>query len=216
MNKPETSIERHRAKREAVYEAAATVFAQYGFRRTTMNDIAQAAGISRPALYLMFANKENLFQGLAAFRLDQAIEQALDVLAGGGDTNERVIEALLVFERIFYEPIADSPHGAELMDISQSLASELMMKDIVRLHAALAKTLSDAEQAGEVNFDQLLHAQLPAAPAQHAQGFEAEVAVVLRCGQRQSSPVEVVAGCAASPHLQQHRVGPLPDQCPQR
>jgi AcrR family transcriptional regulator len=153
MNKPETNIERHRAKREAIYEAAATVFAQYGFRRTTMNDIAQAAGISRPALYLMFANKENLFQGLAAFRLDQAIEQALGVLAGDGDTNERIIAALLVFERIFYEPIADSPHGAELMDISQSLASELMMKDIVRLHAALAKTLSDAEQAGEVNFE---------------------------------------------------------------
>lgn len=153
MNKPETNIERHRAKREAIYEAAATVFAQYGFRRTTMNDIAQAAGISRPALYLMFDNKENLFQGLAAFRLDQAIEQALGVLAGGGDTNERIIAALLVFERIFYEPIADSPHGAELMDISQSLASELMMKDIVRLHAALAKTLSDAEQAGEVNLE---------------------------------------------------------------
>jgi AcrR family transcriptional regulator len=153
MNKPETNIERHRAKREAIYEAAATVFAQYGFRRTTMNDIAQAAGISRPALYLMFDNKENLFQGLAAFRLDQAIEQALGVLAGDGDTNERIIAALLVFERIFYEPIADSPHGAELMDISQSLASELMMKDIVRLHAALAKTLSDAEQAGEVNFE---------------------------------------------------------------
>ena len=153
MNKPETNIERHRAKREAVYEAAATVFAQYGFRPTTMNDIAQAAGISRPALYLMFDNKENLFQGLAAFRLDQAIEQALGALAGGGDTNERIIAALLVFERIFYEPIADSPHGAELMDISQSLASELMMKDIVRLHAALAKTLSDAEQAGEVNLE---------------------------------------------------------------
>lgn len=153
MNKPETNIDRNRAKREAVYEAAANVFAQYGFRRTTMNDIAQAAGISRPALYLMFENKENLFQGLAAFRLDQAIEQALDVLAGSGDTSERFIEALLVFERIFYEPIADSPHGAELMDISQSLASELMMKDIVRLHAALAKTLSDAEQAGEVSFD---------------------------------------------------------------
>lgn len=153
MNKPETNIERHRAKREAIYEAAATVFAQYGFRRTTMNDIAQAAGISRPALYLMFDNKENLFQGLAAFRLDQAIEQALGALAGGGDTNERIIAALLVFERIFYEPIADSPHGAELMDISQSLASELMVKDIVRLHAALAKTLSDAEQAGEVNLE---------------------------------------------------------------
>ena len=38
------------------------------------------------------------------------------------------------------------------MDISQSLASELMTKDIVRLHTALAKCLSDAEATGELSF----------------------------------------------------------------
>jgi AcrR family transcriptional regulator len=152
MSKPENTIARTQAKREAVYDAASEVFACYGFRRTTMNDIAQAAGISRPALYLMFDNKEGLFQGLAAFRLNQAIQQALGVLARKGDTKECFIAAILEFENVFYEPIADSPHGAELMDISQSLSSELMMKGLGSLHTAMAKTLSDAEAAGELNF----------------------------------------------------------------
>ena len=62
MNKPLVATAKHQAKRDAVYDAASAVFAQYGFRRTTMNDIAKSAGISRPALYLMFENKEDLFQ----------------------------------------------------------------------------------------------------------------------------------------------------------
>ena len=152
MNKPEQHIDRAQAKKDAVFEAAGDVFARYGFRRTTMNDIAEAAGISRPALYLLFENKDALFQALASYRLNQAIERALDVLDGEGDSKQRFTEALLVFERIFYEPIADSPHGAELMDISQSLASDMMMKEITRLHSALANTLSNAEAAGEVSF----------------------------------------------------------------
>ena len=50
------------AKDPHIIEAATSVFLRYGFRRTTMGDLAQAAGISRPALYLRFCNKENIFQ----------------------------------------------------------------------------------------------------------------------------------------------------------
>ena len=152
MNKPLIATAKHQAKRDAVYDAASVVFAQYGFRRTTMNDIAKSAGISRPALYLMFENKEDLFQGLAAHRLDQAIDSALSVLQGNGKIADRFRESLLVFEQIFYEPIADSPHGAELMDISLSLASEIMTKKLARFHAALTKSLSEAEARGQITF----------------------------------------------------------------
>ncbi len=117
-----------------------------------MNDIAKSAGISRPALYLMFENKEDLFQGLAAHRLDQAIDSALSVLQGNGKIADRFLESLLVFEQIFYEPIADSPHGTELMDISLSLASEVMTKKLARFHAALTKSLSEAETRGQITF----------------------------------------------------------------
>ena len=152
MNKPLIATAKHQAKRDAVYDAAPVVFAQYGFRRTTMNDIAKSAGISRPALYLMFENKEDLFQGLAAHRLDQAIDSALSVLQGNGKIADRFLESLLVFEQIFYEPIADSPHGTELMDISLSLASEIMTKKLARFHAALTKSLSEAEARGQITF----------------------------------------------------------------
>lgn len=143
------------AKKVSVYEGAATVFAQYGFRRTTMNDIAQAAGISRPALYLMFDNKEHLFHELATFRLDQAIEQATTVLAGKSHVQERFIEALLVYEKIYYEPVANSPHGEELMDVNQNLATNMMHEGYTRLVTTLAKALKDAEEAGEVDFENL-------------------------------------------------------------
>jgi len=44
-----------------IVEAATGVFLRYGFSRTTMGDIAGAAGISRPALYLVFPSKDDVF-----------------------------------------------------------------------------------------------------------------------------------------------------------
>ena len=147
-----SSPSREEAKRIAVFEAAATVFAQYGFRRTTMNDIAEAAAISRPALYLMFENKEHLFAELATFRLEQAASAAEQALAATSPLTERFMEAVLVFEQIFYEPIADSPHGAELMDANISLKNEHMTDRLENLMSALVAELNKAEQAGEIQF----------------------------------------------------------------
>jgi len=138
-----------------VFDAAADVFAQYGFKRTTMNDIAQAAGISRPALYLMFNNKEHLFQELAAYRINRALETAKSVLTDVGDLRHRFIGALMIFEKTYTEPVANSPHGAELVDINMSLASDVMTKGRSKLIAALVKVLKTAEQSGEVSFQNM-------------------------------------------------------------
>lgn len=48
-------------RRRRIVRAAKPVFLKYGYRRVTMNDLAQAAGISRAALYLVFPNKDNFF-----------------------------------------------------------------------------------------------------------------------------------------------------------
>ena len=45
-------------KREAIFTAAFTQFSRYGFRRTSMEDIAKEMGISRASLYSYFKNKE--------------------------------------------------------------------------------------------------------------------------------------------------------------
>ena len=153
MSKAKSESKQQTAKKNSVFDAALDVFAQYGFRRTTMNDVAQAAGISRPALYLMFDNKEHLFHELAAHRLDLAIEEATSVLAGANKIEERFINALLVHQKIYYEPVASSPHGAELIDTNLSLATDVMMKGYTKLIESLASSLEEADKNGEISFD---------------------------------------------------------------
>jgi AcrR family transcriptional regulator len=50
------------ARRAALLEAATGVFLRYGFKKTSMDDLARAAGLSRQGLYLHFATKEALFK----------------------------------------------------------------------------------------------------------------------------------------------------------
>lgn len=68
-------------KKARVLEAAESVFLRFGYRRTTMGDLAAAAGLSRPALYLVFCNKEEVFEAvLRSFtaRTLEEIRQGLD------------------------------------------------------------------------------------------------------------------------------------------
>jgi AcrR family transcriptional regulator len=51
-------------RRDKVLKAALSTFLRYGYKRVTMNDIAEAAGISRPALYLVFESKEEIFKSV--------------------------------------------------------------------------------------------------------------------------------------------------------
>ncbi len=136
------------AKKETVFAAAYDVFSTYGYRRTSMNDIAQAAGMSRPALYLLFDNKESLFRELAADLQTQAIDDATAELSGDGAFNARFTAAILAYERVYYEPISQSPHGAELIDVNLSIASDIMIKGNDRLIGHLADAIKAALSTG--------------------------------------------------------------------
>lgn len=152
MVKPNQKISRVQAKRNVVFDAASEVFALYGYKRTTMQDIAQAVGFSRPALYLLFDNKETLFRELTDYRLNKALDATKTKLAEKEELKIRIIHALLIFESIFYEPVSKSPHGAELMDINQSLASDVMAKGFLNLVTSFAAELKTAEKNKKVSF----------------------------------------------------------------
>jgi AcrR family transcriptional regulator len=54
------------ARRASILEAATRVFLRYGFKKTSMDDLARAAGLSRQGLYLHFPTKEALFKEAVA------------------------------------------------------------------------------------------------------------------------------------------------------
>lgn len=58
--KPKRRTRIQTEKREIILEAALEVFAQHGFRGATIDQIAEAAGMSKPNLLYYFRSKEDI------------------------------------------------------------------------------------------------------------------------------------------------------------
>src|SRR6478609_5985052 len=52
------------ARREQLLDVALEVFARSGYHDTSMNDVAEAAGVTKPVLYQHFESKRELYQAL--------------------------------------------------------------------------------------------------------------------------------------------------------
>jgi AcrR family transcriptional regulator len=57
------------------------VFLEFGFRKTSMDEVARAASVSRQGLYLHFAKKEELFRAVVQHALQGAFQAAEERLA---------------------------------------------------------------------------------------------------------------------------------------
>src|SRR3954467_14783501 len=83
------------SRRDQALAAALEVFGRYGFRKTSMDEIAQAADISRQGLYLHFASKDALFRAAVRRELDTALGEASRCLDEVGVGLERRVVAAL-------------------------------------------------------------------------------------------------------------------------
>lgn len=62
-------------------DSALLTFARFGYRRTSMDEVARAAHISRPGLYFLFSSKEALFRAAVTQALDRDLATVERVLA---------------------------------------------------------------------------------------------------------------------------------------
>jgi AcrR family transcriptional regulator len=68
-------------RRQTVLESALVTFARFGYRKTSMEEVARAAHISRPGLYFLFSSKEALFAAAVTQTLERDIADVERVLA---------------------------------------------------------------------------------------------------------------------------------------
>jgi AcrR family transcriptional regulator len=82
--------EQHRAHtREVLLDTAPDFFARKGFRATTLNEIAAAAGATTGAVYANFANKEELFLAVLERHMERQVRFYAESFAGEGDLPSR-------------------------------------------------------------------------------------------------------------------------------
>src|SRR5437764_8236716 len=88
-------------RRAELLEVAAEMFADRGFRATTVRDIADAAGILSGSLYHHFDSKESMVDEILRNFLDELFGRYREIVTAGGDPRD-MLEAVVVasFESI--------------------------------------------------------------------------------------------------------------------
>jgi AcrR family transcriptional regulator len=137
---PDTQADQKRAR---IIEGAMKVFLAYGFARTTMDDIARAADVSRPALYLVFKNKTDIYRAIAAMMLEASAETARSALAAGGPFTRRMMDAIQGAMISLIQQFQQSPHGDEILDMKNNLAADLIADWRNRLARHIADVIEE-------------------------------------------------------------------------
>ena len=135
------------SRREALLEAAVAVFARYGFRKTSMDEVARAAGVSRQGLYLQFADKEELFRKAVTYKLTRQLSAAQFALADDREPLERRLMAACDEWAGRFVGIAGTD-ATDLMCASTTLAGSTLAHYESQFEKALAQAIGASALAG--------------------------------------------------------------------
>lgn len=115
--------------KERILDAAMAVFAQFGYRRSSMEAVAQEAGLTRQALYHHFGSKEALFR--AVVETLHADAYAAEAAAGleqersGGSLAEILAAQIDARFRYILDCVVTSPQAEELLSEHQLRTRDL-------------------------------------------------------------------------------------------
>ncbi|HEY0713870.1 MAG TPA: TetR/AcrR family transcriptional regulator [Polyangia bacterium] len=134
------------ARRRAILDAAVNVFVRYGFRKTSMEEVARAAQVSRQGLYLHFATKEDLFREGVQHTLSQSLAAATAALRDPKlDLEARLLGA---FDAMIGRYVGMSGASAtDLAETASALLGPILQEHEERFAEAVARTLSAGKLA---------------------------------------------------------------------
>ncbi|MFD9794997.1 TetR/AcrR family transcriptional regulator [Streptomyces sp. NPDC059070] len=149
------SSTRRQATRQKLYEAAVTLIAEQGFSATTVDEIAERAGVAKGTVYYNFKSKTELFEELLRHGvglLTASLREAADATHARGGTRVEALDAMIRagLEFIHLYPAFTQLYVAELWRTNRAWQSTLMVvrQDAV---AVVETVLREAVAEGELS-----------------------------------------------------------------
>jgi AcrR family transcriptional regulator len=126
------------------------VFAQYGFRKTAMEDVAKAAGKSRQALYNRFGSKEAVFTWAVDEIAMGSAQAASAALADtGASLEERLLNAFDAWAGQHVDLLRASPHGGEVIAAAKADTAARAAQAEAQLAREIAALLVESGKAAD-------------------------------------------------------------------
>jgi AcrR family transcriptional regulator len=148
------------SKEEYVLNAAREVFMRYGFKRTTMSDLAEAAQMSRPTLYLIFSSKEEVFRSLITQIFTELLREVREEVSRHDEVADQLTGAFEVWCVRPFEMIQESPDARDILESGYAFATEITVQafaDYETILSDVLRPLVDVQADHRLSVEQLAH-----------------------------------------------------------
>jgi AcrR family transcriptional regulator len=143
-------------KRQALIEAARSRFRQFGISKTSMQEIAEDAGMAVGTVYLYFKNKDDLILGCAERFAEKHEESAAKILKLKLPADEKLRRYIIDRYRAVEETRTGSKYAVEIARRVIKLTPKRFEEDDRWLYENILTILKEGEHAGlfaSSNFD---------------------------------------------------------------
>lgn len=137
-------------RKKWILEAASKSFALFGYKATTMDQVAKIANVGKGTIYTFFATKEELFDAIMLDVIQEVkgiAERAIDPERSFPDNLQRVLSQVLEF-RGSHELLIKLNH--EIQDMGTPMAQEGMRKLENAVLNYLELKVQEAVERGEI------------------------------------------------------------------
>ena len=138
------------AKPNAIVLAGLKLFTQYGYRKTSIDDIARAAEVAKRTVYLHFENKAAVFLAILEYLGDQVRQRSAAAESAGGTAVDRLTGLLDAYFGMAFELFSKSEHMPELQEAFSMLARARISDLNTKYEDRLARFLRSLQKTGEI------------------------------------------------------------------
>ena len=140
------------AARERLMDAAEACVEQYGIAKTTMDDIAKMAGVSRPTVYRHFSDRDNLILAVVMRRSRMLAERVVKIFGRYESFPDQLVEGLLfMVEKGRKDPFVSLLVAPEHLDLANRILGGNMPAELT--YEIWEPILSEARERGELRAD---------------------------------------------------------------
>ena len=125
-------------RRQQLLDVAVTTFSEQGYRNTSMNDIAEAAGVTKPVLYQHFSSKRELVLELLS-ELGGRLRAALSSSAAQAGSPRRQVEDGLL---AYFRWIAEHQGGFQVLFSGDSRYDPDFLREVARVEDEIADNVA--------------------------------------------------------------------------
>ena len=148
-SRPSTKREQRAASIDALLSAALTLFITQGYHATTVEEIAQSAGLTKGAVYFYFKSKANVLQALLDRTEELTVEPTLAAMAAAGTDPRSRLNAFIRTQSVIGAEKTVYMLLAILMSAEFNGSGDDTEKRLQQLMAQMENALRDTVTAGQ-------------------------------------------------------------------